>query len=123
MKLRASLRRDQASGFTLIELLVVIAIIANLASMLLPTIAKAKAKGQGAKCMSNGRQMGYAVLMFATDNDEWFPPNLNGGTTDTNASWVAGWLDWSAGNTANTNRLFLLNAKLGPYLKSADVYK
>jgi prepilin-type N-terminal cleavage/methylation domain-containing protein len=109
-------------GFTLIELLVVIAIIAILASLLIPAIAKAKAKGQGAICMSNGRQLGLGVLMYATDAQDWFPPNLNGGTTDTNLSWVAGWLDWTSGNTANTNKLYLLNAKIGAYTKDVGIY-
>ena len=38
-------------------------------------------------------------------------------------SWVAGWLDWSTGNTDNTNTLFLLNAKIGPYTRDVGIYR
>ena len=65
--------KKQSKGFTLIELLVVIAIIAILASLLLPALARSKAKAHNAKCISNQKQIGLAFMMYAGDNDESYP--------------------------------------------------
>lgn len=64
---RARARRS-GGGFTLVELLVVVAIIAVLASLVLPALSSAKSQGRRAVCLSNLRQLGIAIHLYADDN-------------------------------------------------------
>ncbi len=83
LEVKASRNRN---GFTLIELLVVIAIIAILAALLLPVLARAKEKAREVACMSNLKQQGIALFMYAGDNADRVPvPSFNGTDLPANA--------------------------------------
>src|SRR5688572_8951045 len=94
-------RRERA-GFTLIELLVVIAIIAILAAILFPVFAQAREKARQSSCLSNFRQLGLGMMMYAQDYDESLP--------------IAYWgPDW-CGATSSWRQTLI------PYTKNTGIY-
>jgi prepilin-type N-terminal cleavage/methylation domain-containing protein len=116
------LRQSFVRGFTLIELLVVIAIIAILAGILLPALAKGKAQGLRARCLSNVKQLSTAWFLYTGDNNDWFAPNGSGDLI--NPTWVVG--SFATTPRDATNWLLITSPKyalFAPYLKELGVYR
>jgi prepilin-type N-terminal cleavage/methylation domain-containing protein len=108
--------RPARGGFTLVELLVVIGIIALLISILIPALNKAREQSMRLKCLSNLKQIGTAVVMYANDSKQ-FLVFCNWGPE---AGRPAGWLYTPP---AQEREDLPKTGLLWPYLKTLEVYK
>jgi prepilin-type N-terminal cleavage/methylation domain-containing protein/prepilin-type processing-associated H-X9-DG protein len=95
---------SESRGFTLLELVIVTAVVLVLATLLLPTLLRAKARGQATACMNNLRQLGTAAMAYSVDAGR-FPSILE---------WLYDRPDETDGD--------LTTGKLYPYLKSKSLY-
>lgn len=84
-------RHHLKGGFTLVELLVVIGIIAVLISLLLPALNRARQAGNTANCLSNLRQIGQAIRIYANDNNDYLVPGREYTPVNPGPWWEENW--------------------------------
>ncbi len=104
-------------GFTLIELLVVIAIIGVLAGLLFPVFLTARGKAREAACLSNLRQTGMSISLYAEDYDGLYPFAADPADIKTPQIW-----DSDPAFRAIVASLSPIQVALQPYVKSKELF-
>jgi prepilin-type N-terminal cleavage/methylation domain-containing protein len=105
-------------AFTLIELLVVIAVIAILAALLFPVFLTARGKAREVGCLSNLRQIGLSVAMYAEDNDGLYPFAVDPADKFTPEIW-----DSAPEFQALLASMNMVHEVLQPYAKSKEIFR
>lgn len=112
--------RVRRSAFTLIELLTVIAIISILASMLLPSLSRAREMARRTSCTSNMRQLNLGIQQYTQDYDERLPPAAVG---NDGAGQLGGWVYYSQfGSGSNSAKFDVTKGAIYTYIKSTQVF-
>ena len=106
--------QQAAAGFSQLDLLTVIVVLLFLVLLLTPALARTRVSDQALQCRNNLRQLILGWRMYADDN---------GGSLPNCFDWVSGYQTYNANAPDNTNVNYLVNGKLGPYVKSPVVYK
>ena len=125
--------KRNCAAFTLIELLVVIAIIAILAAILMPVLQSAELRATEATCLTNEKQLGGAMIMYATDDNDYIPPtdafkqkDLSGAYNDAGGYWgppdPALWVSPAQALNSVTSLLQSKTNLLWQYAENVGVY-
>jgi prepilin-type processing-associated H-X9-DG protein/prepilin-type N-terminal cleavage/methylation domain-containing protein len=107
-------RNSRPVAFTLIELLVVIAIIAILAGLLLPALAKAKAKAQQIQCLNNAKQLSLGMLIYLGDSNDIYAGAASANTYNPH---LEDWIYWRVPPNMPTVNGVLMTLDKSPVIK------
>jgi general secretion pathway protein G len=112
------------AGFTLIELLVVIGIILILAALLIPGLRQGRLAANSTKCVSNLRQLGSGLMLYAVDNGGYLPPaqteNSSGGATQTWSKSIETYVGINADSVIRYGSVFTCPSEAQPPPGNAD---